>query len=463
MSNVQVLMNRQVVAGRVRSDSALLPDAAKPVIVAGAPGRLDVMGGIAEDGGSLVLQTSIDRMVTLACQRREDMHVVVRRYRGDAVDECVWPLAVLYGHNDALATLAAFASGVGEPETASGVLYALLEAECLPHFGGGVTIVYDSAIPADAGLGESSAIAVATVQAMSGLFNLQLKPAIKARIASRAARAVGLTTDDAAAALTSLLAQPDTLLQVRCQPDDLIGPLTLPDGVKVLGIDSGVRKDTGQRHTETRVAAHIGRQIIADSALGAPGHADPTRGYLANVSPEEFVQRHRDLLPSKLSGRDAVARHGINGDPRVTIVPDRVYKARSRTEHYIYDNRRAQQFAASIARAARTRQDAPLAEAGQFMYASHWSYSQRCGLATLETDTLVNLIRQHGDEAGLFGARLSDIGAGGAVVVLMRSDARAADALAAVLGAYQAKTGIKPEVYPAGAVGAEAMGWQRFD
>ncbi len=57
---------------------------------------------------------------------------------------------------------------------------------------------------------------------------------------------------------------------------------------------------------------------------------------------------------------------------------------------------------------------------GELMYASHESYSA-CGLGSSGTDRLVEMVRQAGPEAGLFGGKITGGGSGGTVAVLGRS------------------------------------------
>ena len=49
----------------------------KPARVSRAPGRLDVMGGIADYTGSLVCEMPLDRAAAVAVRRRDDRHVHV--------------------------------------------------------------------------------------------------------------------------------------------------------------------------------------------------------------------------------------------------------------------------------------------------------------------------------------------------------------------------------------------------
>jgi len=453
---------------RLRSDSTLSLDGERPAVVAQAPGRLDVMGGIADCGGALVLQAAIDRAVVVAGQPRSDQRVEIRLLQptdGRRMAECVWPLSVLYGQGDRLASPQQCARHFDDPgcewaRSIGGVFYALLEGRRVPHFAGGASLVVDCSVPLGAGLGERAACQVAVIQVLCALYDVQLGAIEKAQVCGRAAQVMGEPSSSLRDHLACLLGEPGGLLQIRCQPHELLGSLALPRGVKVAAVDSGVRTDVGTRHADTRIAAEMGRHIVA---VGAPpgGRAAAGSGdYLANITPEQFVEHLRDLLPTRLLGRDFLSQYGQAGGWVRQVCPDRVYKVRSRSEHYIYENRRAEQFAACIARAGRTGRAEPLIEAGQLMYASHWSYGQRCGLATVPTDRFVSLVRQRGPKAGLFGARITDGGTGGAVAVLMRDHAEANQALHDVMHTYQLDMGIEPSLFQAGSAGAELTGWQ---
>src|SRR3954462_11987558 len=63
--------------GRVRAELGADFDFARGVRVARAPGRLDVMGGIADYTGSLVCEMPLDRAAAVALQARGDRDVRV--------------------------------------------------------------------------------------------------------------------------------------------------------------------------------------------------------------------------------------------------------------------------------------------------------------------------------------------------------------------------------------------------
>ena len=88
---------------------------------------------------------------------------------------------------------------------------------------------------------------------------------------------------------------------------------------------------------------------------------------------------------------------------------------------------------------------------GELMYASHASYSA-CGLGSAGTDRLVELVREAGEGAGLYGAKITGGGSGGTVAVLGRAGAEAA--VAAVARRYAQETGRGAVVFAGSSSGA---------
>jgi L-arabinokinase len=238
-----------------------------------------------------------------------------------------------------------------------------------------------------------------------------------------------------------LFGEANTLMGLRCEPCTPCESLPLPDDVALVGIDCGsVHPDAKLKYEHVRTAAFMGCALI-DLIIQHEGGGDVQwDGHLARVSIQDYVQRFRDRIPTKLKGSEYLERFGETGDPLTRVDPKFVYKVRSRAEHHIYEHVRACQFVECLSRAIHG-DDKALAEAGELMYASHWSYGQRCGLGSIETDHLVNLIREHGVAAGIFGAKITGRGCGGVVAVLMRASDRATAAISSAIKVYQSQTG----------------------
>jgi len=443
----------------------------RPQVVARAPGRLDCMGGMADFSGALALQMPIEQGVYVAAGRRDDQNVYVESIGWGRQGESAcskWPLSWLYESDGQCVRPESFASHFEGADSwarhVAGVCLTLLESGCVPHLAGGVTLVLQSDIPAEAGLASSSAIQVATAKALAGLFEVELAdhPLL---MACRAAdtRVVG-AAPGLVDHLTCLRGEAGALLQIRCQPDDVLGIVALPAEVKFAAVDSGVRLPIyHQRYVDNRAASLLGKFLIEQMLQSSGAVGDPTGGYLANIAPSEYVRRFRNELPVKLRGRDFLAEHGRPGSLGVAVDPERIYKVRSRTEHHIYENDRAHRFMERLARARRTGERDALIEAGELMYASHWSYGQRCGMGSIETDVLVNAIRERGPAHGFYGAKVTGGGCGGTVAVLMTDHAPAAAALNEACSAYEAKTGKRATVLAGTSPGAAAFGIRVLD
>ena len=163
-----------------------------------------------------------------------------------------------------------------------------------------------------------------------------------------------------------------------------------------------------------------------------------------------------------MKGSEFLDRFGETGDPLTKIDPDTTYKIRSRTEHHIYEHSRACQFAECFSRAVRNGSLEPLKEAGALMYASHWSYGQRCGLGNIETDKLITLIRRQEADGDIFGAKITGRGCAGVVAVLMRNSESARAALARAIDTHQQQTGRTTRPIVGSRPGALVAGVQRI-
>jgi len=444
-------------------------DGGRVQVVTRAPGRLDFMGGMADYSGALALQLPIDRGVLVAAGRRDDQKVYVESigWKGEGGPRFEFPLSCLYQSDGQLVTADAFASRFAScpwVRHVAGVCYAMLESGALPHLAGGLTLILQSDVPPESGLASSAAIQVATAKAVAALFDAevsdyQLIAACRtANIEVVGARS-GLVDH-----LPCLWGEADALLQVRCQPDDVLGTVVLPPDVRIVAVETGFRLPLfHQRYADNRTASLLGKFVIDGLLRRSGAVGDPTGGYLANIAPSEYVRRFRNELPVKTRGRDFVAAYGQPDGLDVTVDADRIYKVRSRTEHHIYENDRTHRFMERLSRVRRTGERDALIEAGELLYASHWSYGQRCGMGSIETDILVNLIRERGPGRGLYGAKITGGGCGGSLAVLMSRQPAAMAALEEACATYAARTGKQAAILAGSSPGAAAFGARILD
>jgi L-arabinokinase len=432
----------------------------KPAVVTRAPGRLDCMGGVADYSGALALQMPIERAAFVAAAKREDerFHIASLGWDGQESAAIDWPLSIFHQSDGQVVTAETFKENfIDQPWSrhAAGVFFALLESGDVPHFGGGVTMMIRSDIPVNAGLASSAAIQVATARALAALFDVDLSAQAMAAACRTADREVVGTESGLVDHLTCLQGESESLLQIRCQPAEILGTLALPQDVTLAAVDAGFRLPIyRERGAYNRACSVIGKYLIDRILWNAGGVDDPTGGYLANIAPNEYVRRFRNELPVKLRGRELEGWYGLPENLDFKVQADQVYKVRSRTEHHIYENDRTYRFMERLARVRRTGERDALVEAGDLMYASHWSYGQRCGMGSIETDVLVNLIREQGPSQGLFGAKVTGGGCGGAVAVLMSRNPAALEALQSVCRAYADRTGKHPTVLTGSSPGA---------
>ena len=410
-------------------------DAALPAFVARAPGRLDVMGGIADYSGSLVLELPTAEATLVAVQASDDerLRIVSLSDDGGPARSAAFPMAEI-----AALSVAGYAEARAyfrrDPSTAwtayvAGTLVVLARefGLALPH---GVRILAWSRVPEAKGVSSSAALEVAAMLAVAGLLGRSMEGVELARLCQMTENHVVGAPCGIMDQITSALGRADHLLALRCQPADVQAFVGLPAGVAVWGIDSGIRHAvSGSDYTSVRTGAFMGYRILAHRAglRLAPSDSpdavqliDPRwHGYLANLTPEEFASEFAPHLPDRLRGAEFLQRYGATTDRVTRVEPDRVYAVRQPTAHPIHENARVRRFAELLGQPA---SEAVMCQMGELMFASHVSYTA-CGLGSEGTDRLVERVREAGPAAGLFGAKITGGGSGGTVAVLGRSTA----------------------------------------
>ena len=438
-----------------------------------APGRLDVMGGLAEYSGALVLNMTLGDHVCVAVQTRRDGKISIAaapHSDGGAAEE--FPVSRLCESNGR-AVGADSRHGVKSAlrpdlrNCALGGLTEALRAEMLPTPTGGLSLCVGSSLPDASGCGRNAAVAAATIVACAAALDRALEPLAVAAVCQRVENDWFSAPVGVADAVCALVGEPNTLLEVRCEPCALGGSIRLPEDLLLLGIDCGVTQpDAARRYAHVRTATFMGRALI-ERIIGYERVKQGSKqanwdGYLSRISVTDYVERFRDRIPTKIKGRDFLDRFGETGDPLTRIDPSSIYKVRSRTEHHVYEHARSRQFVECLSRAIRSADRSALVEAGEFMNASHWSYGQRCALGSIETDLLVNLIRSHGGKADVFGAKITGRGCGGVVAVLLKSTDQALSAIEAAMADYTSRTGHTPRLLRGSTPGALVAGAQRI-
>jgi len=443
---------------RLRAELGADFGAARPLRVSRAPGRLDVMGGIADYTGSLVCEMPLECAAAVALQQRDDRQLQVFSF--NLLDEhrpfaFRVPLEALA--SQPLKSLRRDFAEPGRKWAAyiAGCLIALhLHHRVIERMPYGFNIAVYSTVPMGAGVSSSAAIEVATMINLCTELGVEGQPMEIARWCQWAENNVVGAPCGIMDQVTSCMGEAGVLLRMVCQPNELKPPLRLPDGVRVIGINSNVKHDVGgPAYARTRCAAFMGQKIVLETmrqlgaAAGREMIADPMRGYLANLDPDDYKRFFRNSVPEAISGREFLTKYGTTGDSATTIDPEQSYPVRHATDHHVLEARRVRRFAEFIEQAG-TRSPAErgldLDRAGHLMYASHQSYSMDAMLGAPECDLLVDMVRRR-ERAGLYGARITGGGSGGTVAVLCDISPRADDAIESILEEYQRQTGQKPQ------------------
>jgi L-arabinokinase len=421
-----------------RPDSALttLFQRNVPVFVARSPGRLDVMGGIADYSGSLVLQLPIAEAAIASVQITNGAGATVTSLAGNGnvrtatIGERQWAECLRAAdYRQVRQLLGRDASAAWSAYVLGPVLVLLRERPV--GWRGGLRVLIDSRVPEGKGVSSSAAVEVATMRAFAAALRVELTGEELARLCQLAENRVVGAPCGIMDQMTAAVGRHNELVALRCQPAVVEGYVPVPKEIAFWGVDSGIRHAvSGSDYTSVRCGAFMGYRIIADLAeLPARAAAsegdvwqidDPQwNGYLANIPPETFHARFAASLPAQMKGDQFLRRFGGTTDRATRVDPGRTYAVRQPTLHPIEENRRVGRFR-ELLQSEIT--DAALEEMGQLMLESHVSYSA-CGLGSDGTDLIVELARQAGPASGLYGAKITGGGSGGSVAILGRAGA----------------------------------------
>lgn len=399
------------------------------LIVSRAPGRLDVMGGIADYSGSHVLEFPLAEATFAAVQLSEERTLKIVTLLHDEPHHAAFamPLEVFDGaveyetareffQQDAAKSWAAYVAGV----------FLVLMRERNVSFPSGANILISSRVPPGKGVSSSAALEVAVMHAVSEAFKVHVDPRDEALLCQKVENRVVGAPCGVMDQMTAVFGERDRLLLLLCQPAELKRMITLPPQLMLWGIDSGIRHSVGgSSYGAVRDGAFRGWRILAD--------LETEIDYLANISPAEFERDYRAQLPEAV---------------------------RMPTAHPIYENVRVQRFVELLDQCEASEKPEPIFnELGELMYESHDSYTA-LGLNSAGTDLLVDFVRSEGPRAGLYGAKITGGGSGGTVAVL--GDQTSQPAIERVAARYAKETGYQPYIFNGSSSGTLAFGHLRL-
>jgi L-arabinokinase len=414
-------------------------DRDRELIVTRAPGRLDVMGGIADYSGSLVLELPIAEATFAAIQLQPEPQLNFVTLLDDEPHHSSFSMSLRELDPLSYEEARRLFQQDGWAAYVAGVFLVLMRERDI-RFSSGADILISSRVPPGKGVSSSAALEVAVMEAVTRAFNIEVGPRDVALLSQRVENMVVGAPCGVMDQMTAVFGEHDRLLALLCQPAELKNMIDLPRQLKLWGIDSGIRHSVGgSDYASVRAGAFMGHRIIDEAT------------YLANIAPAEFENKYRARLPDRMSGASFLARYKDTLDPVTTIDPRREYAIRLPTAHPIYENARVQRFVELL-----DGSETHFKQLSELMYASHQSYTA-LGLNSEGTDLLVDLVHK---EDSLFGAKITGGGSGGTVAVLGNQSSDAA--IERIAKAYAKETGHQPYIFSGSSSGSAAFGHLRL-
>ncbi len=407
----------------------MIRQSANSPITAICPGRLDVMGGIADYSGSLLLQMPIweTTKVQLTITGSNTISISTDAEERDP------QFSIDFNEIRNLPYEAARALIKSRP----GGKWAIYVLGCLLLLErekglvvNGAEITVSSEVPTGKGVSSSAAVEVATMHAIQKAFGILLDPLELSLLAQRVENFIVGAPCGLMDQLSVNLGRKDHLLPIVCQPHQLMDPITIPTSVAFFGIDSGVRHAvSGASYSEVRAAAFMAYTILAihlgvDGAVLERARISglwqdlPYQGFLGNIPLDEFSDRYAALIPEHISGKEFIKKYGITIDTVTVVQPDVGYRPLAAAFHPVAENNRVHRFRDLIIQLGdQENKLSIMQEMGSLMLGSHEGYSS-VGLGEPVTQLIVDKVMGYGPAKGVYGARISGGGSGGTVVVL---------------------------------------------
>lgn len=345
-----------------------------------APGRLDLLGGVADYAGALVLEAPT-RVTTTVDALPADRFVI-----GPATFEPEELVALAsLDYVDLRAELGHLPRWVTYPLGVALVLlrHGLIEPPT-------VELHVRSDVPQSVGVSSSAALEVATARALApGADPMQL-----ALLCQEAENQVVGAPCGVMDQVAVSVGRPGALLPILCRPASVAAAVDLPPALEVVGWPTGAEHDVrGLPYRRARTAAFMGKRIV-EAAVGE------RCGWISEL-PSGAVA----LLPEVVRGDEYLDRWDGTDDPITTVDPNVDYPVRAATAFGGEEHRRSEQLLASLADPSGTR---------PILAASHAGYDAM-GLGHPLADAVVAAALER---PSVLGARSSGGGSGGTVVVL---------------------------------------------
>ncbi|KAL8536741.1 hypothetical protein ACS0TY_012064 [Phlomoides rotata] len=499
---------------RERKAAGRLFDWEEEIFVARAPGRLDVMGGIADYSGSLVLQMPTREACHVALQKIQPTKQRLWKHtqaRHNAKGQGNTPVLQIVSYGSELSNrgptfdmdLSDFMDGdqpmsyekarsyfARDPSqrwaayTAGTILVLMKELGI--RFENSISVLVSSAVPEGKGVSSSAAVEVATMSAIAAAHGLNIEPRELALLCQKVENHVVGAPCGVMDQMTSACGEANKLLAMVCQPAEVLGLVDIPNHIRFWGIDSGIRHSVGGAdYGSVRIGAFMGLKIIKSVAMGLLSQSsangvtsddleedgielletEASLDYLCDLSPHRYEALYVKQLPETMVGESFLQKYVDHNDPVTVIDPKRNYGIRAASRHPIYENFRVKAFKALLTSAS---SDYQLTALGELLYQCNYSYSA-CGLGSDGTDRIIQLVQemQHSKvsrsvEGTLYGGKITGGGSGGTVCVVGRNCLRSSEQILQIQKKYQDATGYLPILFEGSSPGAGTFGHLRI-
>ncbi|XP_015643923.1 L-arabinokinase isoform X1 [Oryza sativa Japonica Group] len=498
-----------------RIAASVLFDWEEEMYIARAPGRLDVMGGIGDYSGSLVLQLPLREACHVAVQRNHPSNqklwenTQARRLENGGMEPVVQIVSFgseLSNRSPTFDMKLSDLMDVDKPISyekareffcrnpsqkwaayVAGTILVLM-TELDVKFTDSMSILVSSDVPEGKGVSSSASVEVATMAAIAAAYGLNIAPRDLALLCQKVENHVVGAPCGVMDQMTSACGEANKLLAMVCQPAEVKELVAIPNHMRFWGLDSGIRHSVGGGdYGSVRVGTYMGRKMIKcaasdlaseSSVSDAPVQSNDYKQnaiellkseasleYLCNIPPHRYEAIYAKDIPEVITGDAFLKKYGDHDDTVTAIDPKRSYNVKAPTRHPIYENFRVETFKALL-EAANT--DEQLSALGELMYQCHYSYNA-CGLGSDGTDLLVNLVQemQHrnmskGESPSLFGAKITGGGSGGSVCVMGKNCLKSSEEIIEIQQRYKAATGYLPILFDGSSPGAAKFGYLKI-
>ena len=348
-----------------------------------APGRLDLLGGVADYSGARVLEVATRLTTTVTADADDALVVGPARL---SVDDIAALAALPYPEvRDALASFPKWTHYV------LGVALVLVRHGAIEPPRAQLSI--ESEVPTSVGVSSSAALEVATARALGGD---AIEPLRLAALCQEAENQVVGAPCGIMDQVVVTLGRPGAVLPILCRPAAVDPLVEIPEGLEVVGVPTGAEHEvSGVPYRRARAAAFMGKRIIEQ-------RASRSWTWVSELPADEAAS-----LPETVDGATFLDRWGTTDDALTTIDPAETSPVRAATTFGVEEHARSGALLDALDRGAT---DA----IGPIMAASHAGYDAM-GLGHPAATAVVEQVLA---TPGVHGARSSGGGSGGTVVVV---------------------------------------------